>query len=651
MKPKPYRKPIRLSRFILASFLLAAANSAHAQTTYYWDADGDTTSETGGSGIWDAGSSLWRSFSFDGALSVWPNTDPDNPDTAQFEGTAGTVTLNSDSVNINLNRITFGTTDYEIAGPVSGTATLNLSGAAPRITTGADISATISASISGPTSLAKFGEGTLTLSGPNSYKGGTTITSGSNKGGITNVAGDQSAADGGWTINGNSTVNFLSGSTFVLADSKNISFANGDGGGARALNVAGTVTTSATSSIIVRGRANLNINSGADWTQNGALIIQPANSGYSANMTVRTGGSFTYNGPSDINLAKSSSANTGGATLTLNGGTFTTSRSISNVNAGSGSGQTRLIFTNGGVLKLSAEITSLIIEGSSALSVVSNAGGGVIDTNGFSTEIAVAITGVGGLTKAGDGTLTLAASNSYEGNTTVTGGTLILAADNLSNDLSTVTIGNSGVMQLNYFGTDIVDKLFIGTTQQTAGVYGHSSSGANNGGLGVGALDDRFAEGGGTLTVISDPVGTPFDAFMAGYPGLTEDDALPGADPDGDGLSNVAEFVMGGTAPDSGSAAIRPVEAVIDGHLTISMLVPSGTSFAGSPSPSTTVQNVQVAVGGSLDLATFARPVEETALNPGLPSAPSGYEWHTFRLSEPISSRPSGFLRASFLNL
>lgn len=229
-------------------------------------------------------------------------------------------------------------------------------------------------------------------------------------------------------------------------------------------------------------------------------------------------------------------------------------------------------------------------------------------------------------------------------------GTLVLAADNISNDASTVTIGDSGVLQLTFAGTDNVDKLFIGATQQAAGVYGHSSTGATHGGLGVGALDAHFAAGTGTLTVASGPVGTPFQIFMAAYPGLTGDDALPGADPDGDSLSNLAEFIMGGTAPNSGSAANRAVEAVTDGHLTLSILVPNGATFAGSPSPSATVQDTQVAVGGSLDLAALARPVEATVLNPALPRAPSGYEWQTFRLSEPISSQSHRFLRASFIH-
>lgn len=641
MNANPSRPSARFSRSLLSGVLLAAG-SAHAQTIFHWDADGDASTDTGGPGTWDTGSSLWRSESATGTLAPWPNTDP-NADIAQLEGSAGTVTLNSDSVNLNLNRIVFATTGYEIAGPVSGTATLNLSGTSPRITTGASVAATISAGISGATGLSKTGAGTLTLSGGNSYTGTTTVSSNDTNGGIVNVSGDQSAATGGWSIFGTSTVNFQSGSTIALAAGRNLTLQNS--AGAHSLNVSGTVTTSSTSSLIVRGRSTLNLESGADWTQLGNLTIQPLNAGYSALVNVKTGGSFTYAGSSNITLARSTSGNTGGAALNLSGGTFTTSKAFSNTNAGTGSGNTNLNFSNGGTLKLSAEdIDILIIEGASPFRVTTtNAAGGVIDTNTFDTTIPVAITGAGSLTKAGEGTLTLSGSNTYAGNTTVTGGTLVLGAANTGNDTSTVTIGDTAVLQLNFEGTDAVEKLIIGSTLQGPGVYGHGSTGATNGGLGVGALDARFAEGTGTLTV-----GTPFQNFMAAYPTLTGDDLLPDADPDGDGLSNVAEFIMGGTAPDSGSAANRPVDGLTGGHLTISLLVPTGTTFAGSPSPSATVQGVQVTVGGSLDLATFARGVQETALDSALPAAPSGYDWRTFHLSDPVSSQSRGFLRASF---
>lgn len=566
-------------------------------------------------------------------------------DTAQFAGTADKVTLNSDSVILNITRIVFATTGYEIAGPASGTTTLNVSGTSPsRITTNTGVSATVSAGISGPSTvnLNKAGAGTLTLSGANTLGGRITVSANDVNGGILNISGDQSAATGGYSVSGISTVNFQSESTVAVAASGSILMNNS--AGAKTLNVFGTVTSGGV--LEVRGRSTVNLESGTDWTQNGNLIVRPLTTSYGATMNVKTGAGFTYGGTSDIILAKSNSSgsNNGGASINLSGGTFTTGKAFTNASAAAANtGSTRLTFSNGGTLKLSAAIDPLIIQGSTPFDVVINTGGGVIDTNTHTTAINVAITGAGGLTKAGEGALTLSGLNTYAGNTTVTGGTLRLDNANPGNDASTVTIGDSGVLHLAFAGTDAVEKLVIGSTLQGPGVYGHGSTGATNGGLGVGALDARFAEGTGTLTV-----GTPFQNFMAAYPALTGDDALPDSDPDGDGLSNAAEFIMGGTAPNSGSAASLPVNALTGGHLTISLLVPTGTTFAGNPSPSATVKGVQVAVGGSLDLATFARGVEETALNPALPAASSGYEWRTFRLSDAVSSQPRGFLRASF---
>jgi autotransporter-associated beta strand protein len=642
MKANPSRPSATFSRSVLTGILLAG--SAAAQTTFHWDADGDATSGTGGPGTWDAASSLWRNGTDTGPLAPWPNTDP-AVDTAQFAGTADKVVLNSDSVNLNITRIVFATTGYEIAGPASGTATLNVSGTSPsRITTNTGVSATVSAGIGGPSTITlnKAGAGTLTLSGANTLGGRITVSANDVNGGILNISGDQSAATGGYSVSGTSTVNFQSGSTVAVAASGSILMNNS--AGAKTLNVFGTVTSGGL--LEVRGRSTVNLESGTAWTQNGNLIVRPLTTAFGATMNVKTGASFTYGGTSNITLAKSnSSANPGSASITINGGSFTTGKGFDNTSVTADTtGNTTLNFSNGGTLKLSADLPSLIVQGTTAFRVLTNdAAGGVIDTNSFNTAVNVAITGTGGLTKAGEGTLTLSGSNTYAGNTTVTGGTLRLDNANTGNDASTVTIGDSGVLHLAFAGTDAVEKLVIGSTLQGPGVYGHGSTGATNGGLGAGALDARFAEGTGTLTV-----GTPFQNFMAGYPALTGDDALPDSDPDGDGLSNAAEFIMGGTAPDSGSAANRPVNALIGGHLTISLLVPTGATFAGSPSPSATVKGVQVTVGGSLDLATFARGVEETALNPALPAASSGYDWRTFRLSDPVSSQSRGFLRASF---
>jgi hypothetical protein len=56
-------------------------------------------------------------------------------------------------------------------------------------------------------------------------------------------------------------------------------------------------------------------------------------------------------------------------------------------------------------------------------------------------------------------------------------GNLVMQSANPGNDASTVTIAATGAtLDLTYTGTDKVDKLFIGTTQLAAGVYGKTGS-------------------------------------------------------------------------------------------------------------------------------------------------------------------------------
>ena len=124
------------------------------------------------------------------------------------------------------------------------------------------------------------------------------------------------------------------------------------------------------------------------------------------------------------------------------------------------------------------------------------------------------------------------------------GGTLGLGTSNPGNDSSTVAIAASGAqLRLNFAGTDTVARLVIGTSQKPAGQYGHSSTGASNGGLGVGAMDAWFAPGPGTLTVTTSPPLSGCAAWRAANApmGTASDDA------DGDGVANAIEYVLGGT--------------------------------------------------------------------------------------------------------
>src|SRR5258708_2861337 len=74
---------------------------------------------------------------------------------------------------------------------------------------------------------------------------------------------------------------------------------------------------------------------------------------------------------------------------------------------------------NGGTLQYGAGF-------SSARGVTLNAGGGTFDTQANNATLSGAISGTGGLTKAGTGTLILSGANTYLGGTTINAGTLQL---------------------------------------------------------------------------------------------------------------------------------------------------------------------------------------------------------------------------------
>jgi autotransporter-associated beta strand protein len=166
------------------------------------------------------------------------------------------------------------------------------------------------------------------------------------------------------------------------------------------------------------------------------------------------------------------------------------------------------------------------------------------------------------LAKSGAGALTLTGGITYSGDTIVSGGTLSLGTSNPSNDSSTVVIAASGArVRLNFAGTDTVARLVIGSSQMPAGQYGHSSTGVNNGGLGVGAMDALFASGAGTLTVTSNPPLSGYAAWRAANAptGTASDDF------DGDGVANAIEYVLGGTSGTSDRAKL-PVISMVGGN-------------------------------------------------------------------------------------
>jgi chondroitin AC lyase len=293
------------------------------------------------------------------------------------------------------------------------------------------------APITGAVPVIISGAGTVNFGGANTYSGLTSVS-----GGVVNVNGNESAAGGGWSIGqGNAvatTVNFNSGSAEIITTGHSVILGTIPGGSQsgstlQTLNVSGSVVNAGSLSI---GRSGyLYVNAGGTWSQRGPLSIQPLNqSGYSAFLIVNSGGTFNYNGSSPINITPSIS-NGGNSTLNLlGGGTFSTNQPFSDSaiasGTGSSNGSSLIELGNGGTLSLETSIPSLFTTSGNTLNIQVGNGGGVINTDGFSTTIALPIGNESGqsgsFTKAGLGTLTLSAVNTYTGSTNLSGGTLLL---------------------------------------------------------------------------------------------------------------------------------------------------------------------------------------------------------------------------------
>ncbi|OYV06193.1 MAG: hypothetical protein CFE26_07645, partial [Verrucomicrobiales bacterium VVV1] len=243
--------------------------------------------------------------------------------------------------------------------------------------------------------------------------GGTVTFNGS-----TGFTGGLILASSNTTDNVATTISLPTGSSLSVAAGKPVQVGRNTGSGAfnaQTLNVAGTVTNSGTLFI---GRSGiLNVNNGTVWTQNGDMTIA-GQGGYTATMNVNSGSSFTYAGANTIKVNPGSS---GFGYLYIDG-IFTTNRGFQTTV----SGGTNYLVTlrSGGTLKLSGNVTDLTT-GTPKTQFALGSGGGLIDTDTFSTAISANISGTGNsLTKLGSGTLTLTGTNSYSGPTLLNTGTL-----------------------------------------------------------------------------------------------------------------------------------------------------------------------------------------------------------------------------------
>ena len=163
--------------------------------------------------------------------------------------------------------------------------------------------------------------------------------------------------------------------------------------------------------------------------------------------------------------------------------------------------------------------------------------------------------------KDGAGTLALNAVNTYLSDTQVLAGVLAVNGTSISDANKLVIDG--GKVQLT--GTETVGSLFFGAVQQAFGTWGATGSGATN-------IDNVRFSGTGVLSVVEvvlDPYTSWINGAAYNSPPLSTADKLPTADPDGDSINNLMEFVLGGN-PVVSSQSILPTQATVGSNLVLS---------------------------------------------------------------------------------
>lgn len=265
-------------------------------------------------------------------------------------------------------------------------------------------------------------------------------------------------------------------------------------------------------------------------------------------------------------------------TVYLGGGTLRTSQIFMLPNTGTGT----VTFDGGTFIATGGGNT---IHGIPLVTV--NAGGATFNSNGQTTNIVPPVVGVGGVTKTGPGTVSLAALSNYDGNTTVVQGTLALNHPDALDPASAVIIPSTGAeLALNYTGMNTVSQLFVDGTPVAPGLYGSAlAPGAEHVVTyltGTGLLKVESVTGPGYNAWASDPA----NGLAAGERGM-------GFDKDRDGFDNLLEYFLGGN-PSVASTAIAPVMTAVAGggiQMTFNRSVPSGSDTTAVIQWSTDLQS------------------------------------------------------------
>ncbi|SFB18219.1 outer membrane autotransporter barrel domain-containing protein [Collimonas sp. OK607] len=369
-------------------------------------------------------------------------------------------------------------------GSLAGVAGSTVNLGANTLTFGDATNQTFGGVIGGTGGLVKQGSGAATLTGGNTYTGGTAINSGTlilgnsaalstgplTVGGAATIDNNIPLAlnnavvlNGGLTVAGshdltlNSVVSGIGSLTKGGTANLTLSNANTYSGGT-ALN-GGTITLG---NIVALGTGSLVLNNG-QLDVNG---FQIALSDLNGNGNLALGnGSVTVNGGTygGVISGAGSIVKIGSATLTLPGAsTYAGGTALhqGRLNLGSSSalGTGTLAMDDDTTLGFSADGLSI----ANAIHLTGQSDS-VIDTGAFAATLSGAISGAGFITKQGTGTLTLSGANTYTGATNVAQGTLKAGGTNTFSASSALSVAAGATLDLAGFSQSVASLANSGT--------------------------------------------------------------------------------------------------------------------------------------------------------------------------------------------
>jgi autotransporter-associated beta strand protein len=478
--------------------------------------------------------------------------------------------------------------------------------------------------ISGTGNFTQQGSSTLTLSGNNTFKGTTTISTGTLQVGNGSVSG---------TLGTNTVLN---SSSLVFNRSDSVTQTGLITGNGTLTVQAGTLVVTASNSFsggtTINGGSTLQLGNGGttgsvppNITDNGTLAFDHSANETNGNVITGSGGISKLGGNTlTLTAANNYNGDTAIPAGTLKvgtAGTIPNGSGFGNIVLDAGASTAGTFDMNGfdvtinGITGTSNSVLGQIVNNNSSVTNVLSVGNGDATTtyrgtikdnnNGTSGKVA--------LTKIGAGTITLAETNGYTGGTVIINGVLALGSNHANNSGGFSGVGptnipvvfNGGTLQLfGYNGStspnynSFYNPLVVPVGQ--SGTLQLFSRGPATGNPGLGSP----LTGGGTLNLVVNYVRDSLDGDWSAFTGIINVTAKPAGNDEFRinnrfGYANAAIFLNDGVTMDRASGA-NPTNDIGELGGTSGAFLRAGNSSSGSPTWRVGWKNTSATFAGTI---------------------------------------------------